>query len=86
MLLHENRLDHLRDEQSIGIKLCEPVVVDQKSKDLVNAKKISGKMVSLYKKYNWLGFTPLGAISAELGLSFIIVGDILIESGFKLKV
>ena len=43
-------------------------------------------MVSLYKKYNWLGFTTLGAISAELDLSFIIVGDILIQSGFKLKV
>ena len=60
--------------------------VDQKSKDLVDVKKISGKLVSLYVKYNALDFTPLGAISAELDLSFIIVGDILIETGFKLKV
>ena len=84
MLLHENRLDQLRKEQSIGIKLSEPVHGDQKSKDLVDVKKNIRK-ASLYKKYNALVLTPLGAISVELGLSFIVVWDILIEAGFKLS-
>jgi hypothetical protein len=62
------------------------VDVDQKSKDLVDVKKISGKFVSPYVKYNALDFTPLGAISAELGLGSIHWGGILIEVGFKLSV
>jgi hypothetical protein len=50
------------------------VDVDQKSKDLVDVKKISGKLVSLHVKYNALDFTPLGAISAELGFGSIHCG------------
>ena len=36
---NQSRLDQLRKEKSIGIKLSEPVDVDQKSKDLVDVKK-----------------------------------------------
>ena len=86
MLLHENRLDQLKEEQSIGIKLSEPVDVDQKSKDLVDVKKNIRKMsLSLLKKYNPLCFTPLVGSARNLDSALFIVGDVLIEAGFKLS-